>query len=110
MKQYARVFRYLLAYKGKIILYFFFIFLSIVFSIVSIGMVMPFLQLIFIGESPVIKATSNNPLIQYLNDFLFNSVRDHGKIYTMGLICLLIVGFVRLKNLFLYLSYSILIP
>ncbi len=52
MKQYSRIFGYLGAYKGKIVLYFLFTLLSIVFSIVSIGMLMPFLQLIFTNPRP----------------------------------------------------------
>jgi len=42
MKKYARVFKYINAYKGSIALYVLFIILSILFSIISIGMLMPF--------------------------------------------------------------------
>ncbi|MEO7984812.1 MAG: ABC transporter ATP-binding protein, partial [Bacteroidota bacterium] len=68
MKQYARIFDYLKVYKGKIVLYFLFTLLSIVFSIVSIGMLMPFLQLIFTGSNTAITSTSNNPIIKSVND------------------------------------------
>ena len=110
MKQYARIFQYLGAYKGKIVLYFLFTLLSILFSIVSIGMLMPFLQLIFTGSQTPITAGSNNPVIQSVNDFLYNSTKTNGKIATLGLICLLMVSFIILKNIFLYLSYYILNP
>lgn len=109
MKQYSRIFQYLGAYKGKIILYFLFTLLSILFSIVSIGMLMPFLQLIFLGGKGVTSA-SNNPVIQFINDFLNRSVEASGKIPTLGYICLLMLVFILLKNLFLYLSYYILNP
>ena len=105
MKQYSRIFQYLGAYKGKIFLYFLSTLLSIVFSIVSIGMLMPFLQLIF-----TLVAESSNPVIQWVNDFLNNSVLTRGKIATLGLICLLMVSFIALKNVFLYLSYYVLNP
>ena len=109
MKQYSRIFQYLRAYKGKIVLYFLFILLSILFSIVSIAMLMPFLQLIFTGTGSFGKA-SGNPLIQSVNDFLSDSIETRGKIPTLGFICLLMTAFIILKNLFLYLSYYILNP
>ena len=116
MKQYSRIFRYLGDYKAKIVLYFFFTLLSIVFSIVSIGMLMPFLQLIFTDPRPecmncgVLKTASDNVLIRYINDSIASSISKHNKIYTLGLICLLMVSFIILKNLFLYLSYYVLNP
>jgi subfamily B ATP-binding cassette protein MsbA len=116
MKQYSRIFKYLGAYKGKIFLYFLFTLLSIIFSIVSIGMLMPFLQLIFTDPRPEclscggIGKVSGNPLIQSINDYLNNSINSRGKIPTLGIICFLMVGFIILKNLFLYLSYYILNP
>lgn len=110
MKQYSRIFQYLGAYKSKILLYFLFTLLSIVFSIVSIGMLMPFLQLIFTGDQAALVAESSNPMIQRVNEFLGNSVLARGKVATLGLICLLMVSFIILKNLFLYLSYYVLNP
>ncbi len=109
MKQYSRIFQYLGAYRGKIFLYFLFTLLSIIFSIVSIGMLMPFLQLIFLGGQGI-TTTSSNPAIQYVNDFLNDSVNSRGKITTLGFICILMVSFILLKNLFLYLSYYVLNP
>ncbi|MBL7730722.1 MAG: ABC transporter ATP-binding protein [Chitinophagaceae bacterium] len=108
MKQYSRIFRYLGAYKGKIVLYFLFTLLSILFSIISIGMLMPFLQLIFTGEAGI--KSSNNIIIQSVNDFLNNSLDKRGKVPTLGFICILMMVFIVLKNIFLYLSYYILNP
>ncbi|HEV7782698.1 MAG TPA: ABC transporter ATP-binding protein [Chitinophagaceae bacterium] len=108
MKQYSRIFQYLKAYKGKIILYFLFTLLSILFSIVSIGMLTPFLQLIFVGNKAPDPA--GNAVIQYINDFFIDMKHRKGPIYALGFICLLMVGFIILKNLFLYLSYYVLNP
>ncbi len=108
MKQYSRIIRYLGAYKKSIVLYFFFILLSIVFSIVSMGMLMPFLQLIFTGESMVNK--SGNPVIQFINEILSESLVTQGKEKTLGIICVMVMGFIILKNLFLYLSLVVLNP
>ncbi len=73
-------------------------------------MLMPFLQLIFLGGKTGITTTSSNAFIQSVNDFLNNSVETKGKGTTLGIICLLMVSFIMLKNLFLYLSYYILNP
>lgn len=109
MKQYARIFRYLRGYRSKITLYFLFILLSILFSIVSMGMLMPFLQLIFTGEGMVNK--SDNFIIRFINDLLSASLaQPDGKVRTLGLICLLIIGFIIFKNFFLYLSFRVLNP
>jgi subfamily B ATP-binding cassette protein MsbA len=109
MKQYSRIFGYLGQHKGKVALYFLFTLLSIVFSIVSIGMLMPFLQLIFLGDRGV-TISGKNPVVRFINDFLSNSIQTRGNIQTLGYICLLMVSFIILKNLFLYLSYYILNP
>lgn len=108
MKQYARIFGYLGAYKGKIVLYFVFIILSILFSIVSMGMLMPFLQLIFTGKG--MTNDSNNVMIQGINDLLTNSLNKRGPVSTLAFICVLMISFVILKNFFLYLSYVVLNP
>ena len=108
MKQYARIFGYLGAYKGKIVLYFVFIILSILFSIVSMGMLMPFLQLIFTGKG--MTNDSNNVMIQGINDLLTNSLNKRGPVSTLAFICVLMICFVILKNFFLYLSYVVLNP
>lgn len=116
MKKYSRIFKYLGRYKNKAFLYFLFILLSIVFSIVSVGMLMPFLELIFNNPRPEcmdcssLAKASNNPVVQSIRSFLMNSITAKGKIPTLGFICILIVFFILLKNLFLYLAYYTLNP
>ena len=115
MKKYSRIFGYLGNYKSGIFLYFLFIILSVVFSIVSVGMLMPFLELIFNGDNSMTKQ-SNNPVIKYIRDALTDSInrdqvnRTDGLLRTLGLICIIIVVAIFLKNLFLYLSYYVLNP
>lgn len=110
MKQYSRIFGYLRQYKLNIVLYFLFTFLSIIFSIVSLGMLMPFLQLIFLGKSQAILGESGNPIIEFVNSQLALSISRNGLVPTLTYICLLMLGFIIFKNLFLYLSYYILNP
>lgn len=103
-------------FRGKIVLYFLFTVLSVIFSIISIGMLGPFLQVIFTDSRPEcvdcnqLGKSSSNFLIQSINDFLNQSLATNGKITTLAFICIFLVSFVILKNLFIYLSYYVLNP
>jgi subfamily B ATP-binding cassette protein MsbA len=113
MKKYARIFAYLKNYIPQIILYFLFTVLSIIFSIVSIGMLIPFLELIFNTGSSTLGALtqqSGNPVVSFVRNILVNSVEHSGKLNTLLLICVFIVVSIFLKNLFLYLSSYVLNP
>lgn len=113
MKKYSRILKHLQQYKGRIFLYLLFIILSIVFSIVSVGMLMPFLELIFNTDKANIGGLmkpSDNPVIQGIREFLINTIQNHGKLQTLGMICILIIISIFLKNLFLYLALYVLTP
>ncbi|NTS39702.1 ABC transporter ATP-binding protein [Flavisolibacter sp. BT320] len=114
MKKYARVFTYLSQYKGEAVLYIVFILLSIVFSLVSFGMLLPFLEMIFngnqLGEGGGMLGNSSNPVVNYIRNFLTDSIQQRGSIPTLGIICILIIVSIFFKNLFLYLAYYILNP
>ena len=118
MKKYSRIFNYLRVYKGQIVLYFLFIVLSIVFSIVSLGMLMPFLELIFKGDQSGVAGLTeqtSNPVVQYIRSFLMENIQKNGggipgKLATLGIICLMIIASIFFKNIFLYLSFYILNP
>lgn len=119
MKQYARIFQYLNAYKGQVVLYFLCTILSILFSIVSLGMLMPFLELIFYGEqsstTSLLVQGSSNPVVDAIRNFLLGTMKTAGggitgKIAVLGWICVLIIISILFKNLFLYLSLYILNP
>ena len=113
MKKYARVFKYIRQFKSEAFLYILFIVLSIVFSLFSLGLLFPFLEMIFNGDKPGnsgFTGSSNNPVVIYIRDVLRNSIDTRGKASTLALICVLIVVSVFLKNLFLYLAYYVLNP
>ncbi|MCC7378000.1 MAG: ABC transporter ATP-binding protein [Chitinophagaceae bacterium] len=114
MKKYARLFSYLGAYKINIGLYFLFIILAIVFSIVSIGSLPFFLDLIFTkGKADIIKpevVNSSQDFIQYISFYLQELVKINGKIFVLAVICIMVLIAVFFKNLFTYLSYYVLAP
>lgn len=113
MRKYARIFDYLRQYRGQILLYSCFILLSTVFSIVSIGMLMPFFELIFLGRSKVGQMAGSTSGV----DTLLTRIMDAGRnltgnqpFYLLILICGFMLLSIILKNLFLYLAYYILNP
>ncbi len=114
MKKYARLFRYLAAYKTNIALYFLFIILAIVFSVASLGSLPFFLDLIFNkGKADLVKPeviSSSQDIINFISYHLQELMKEKGKIYVLALICILVLIAVFLKNLFTYLSYYILAP
>lgn len=114
MKKYARLIKYLKVYKANIALYFLFILLSIVFSIISIGALPFFLKIIFDKNAVAIvkpeHVTSSAELIDYIGFYLKQLSEQHGAMYTVALICILVIVSVFFKNLFTYLSYYILAP
>ncbi|MBK8710937.1 MAG: ABC transporter ATP-binding protein [Niastella sp.] len=106
MRRFSRVFKYLGFYKLEIARYFITIILSIVFSILSLGMLLPFLQLIFGVQGGMIQAgkATSNPLLNWVNEQL-NALMSRGDaIYALSTVCILIIITIFLKNLFLYLS------
>ncbi|MBS1731427.1 MAG: ABC transporter ATP-binding protein [Bacteroidetes bacterium] len=112
MKQYARIFKYLTSFKPSLFLYILFTLLSIAFSIISVGMLMPFLDLIFsTGEknSSLLNQTTN-PIILFVREQLIHIINMNGKIMALGVICIIIIIAIFFKNFFLYLSYYILNP
>ena len=110
MKKYSRIFNYLRHYKGKIVLYFLNTLLSIVFSIVSFGMLSPFFDLIFNGSSSQFQKKADNPAMEYLRNIMVSQVEHVTPVGALAIICSIIVVSILLKNIFLYLSYYILNP
>src|SRR5215212_10131163 len=107
MKKYARVFKYISQYKSEAFLYILFIILSIIFSLVSLGMLFPFLEMIFNGDKPGnsgLTANSTNSTVVFIRNLLADSINTRGKVVTLAFICSFIVVSVFLKNLFLYLA------
>jgi subfamily B ATP-binding cassette protein MsbA len=114
MKQFQRIFKYLRDYKGKIVLYFLCILLSIVFSMVSLAMLAPFLNLLFGKETGALvkpeSILSATDLLDYLKYQINSLINEQGPETALGFICIIIISAILLKNVFLYLSYRILAP
>jgi subfamily B ATP-binding cassette protein MsbA len=116
MKKFIRIISYIREYKAYMGWYSLFITLSIVFGLFSLGMLMPFMDLIF-GKTELIgavkTATAGNGssnIKDLVYGFLQQSIAAHGKVQALGWICLFIIVTILLKNIFLYLSFYFLAP
>jgi len=113
MKKYARVFKYISEYKSEAFLYILFIVLSIIFSLISLGMLFPFLEMLFNGDKGVsgLVSSSDSTAVRFVRKTLVNSINSpRGKAGTLGWICIFIIISIFLKNMFLYLAYRVLNP
>jgi len=108
MKRYSRIFKYIGQYQGEIFWYCLFIILSIYFSIISLGMLMPFLDLIF-KNTPAVTIPSN-PIGKLLYGILSGLTQTDDKIKLLGFVCIIITVAILLKNAFLVLANYILNP
>lgn len=114
MKRFSTILKHLRDQKGKIALYVVFNVLSILFSLVSLAMLAPFLQLLFGKEAPTTELPafnlSANYLLAFLKYHLSQLIILHSKVYALGAICIIIIISIFFKNLFTYLSYRTLAP
>jgi ATP-binding cassette, subfamily B, bacterial MsbA len=114
MKKLSRIFKYVSKFRSKLVVYLLCTILSTVFSLVSIGMLAPFMQLIFVDPAPGQAAhntiTSSNAVGGYLNNLIVNIINTQGKLAAVLAICIFIITATVLKNIFLYCSYLISAP
>ncbi|MBN8696682.1 MAG: ABC transporter ATP-binding protein [Bacteroidetes bacterium] len=94
--------------------------LSVVFSVFSIAMLFPFLQVLFsennskldeiIAKGKPVFQFSTNGILDSINYMLAHSTIEHGKTHVLSLICVFIIVTILLKNLFRYLAMYSLAP
>lgn len=114
MKNFSRIFYYLKDSKGYIALYFLFNVLAIVFSLFSLAMLAPFLQLLF-GMEKLVEAKpavgfNATAILANLKYLISELIREHSAVYALGFICLLVITAIFFKNLFTYLALRTMSP
>ncbi len=114
MKRFATILKYLKDQKQNIVLYFVFNLLSILFSLISLAMLAPFLQLLF-GKEQLLKQPpalrfSAASVTSYLKYVLGVLIQHHNKVYALAAICVIVMLSIFFKNIFLYFSYRVLAP
>ena len=107
MNKFFRIFKYIHIPKNKLALYTLYTLLATIFSLLSIGMLSPFLNLIFNADNatPTLQSNSIGKLKDYLQEII-----NKDKLTGLAVICVIIVVATLLKNLFLYLSFYISTP
>ena len=107
MKTFRRFFKYLRPYIKPLMLANFFMLLFVLFSLFSIGLIMPFIDLLF-NQAPVEFVHKDNISILDLREFLSYKLSEIVSQYTKSelviYLCVLMVIVFFLKNLFSYLQ------
>ena len=115
MKRFSTILRHLRDQKSNIGLYFICILFSIVFSLVSLAGIGPFLRMLF-GDQPGAHqpepafSFSASSLSNYFQYRISHIIENKGKGYALGLICIAVIIAIFLKNVFIYLSYRVMAP
>lgn len=115
MNKFASIFKYIKHKKTDFILYLFFNVLSVIFSVLSLGAIGPFMKLLFKKEGLAIK----KPVFQFSSKGIYNEVnywlsqvmeKPGGGQKALIYLCLVVLVSVFFKNLFLYLGARVLVP
>src|SRR5215213_6058293 len=111
MKSLRSIFRYISKYPKLIFAYFSFNILSSLFSVISLALLSPFLLLIFKKQDTLIVSSDADSFLARINPVnkfkaeLYDIINSpNGDIKALGVICLVILIAIILKNLFVYLS------
>jgi ATP-binding cassette, subfamily B, bacterial MsbA len=114
MKSLRIIFQYISKYPALVAFYFFLNLLSAFFSLISLALLAPFLSLIFgIQENNKLLSSRfsiggvTDSFYEYLSQLL---TTDSGKVKALGIICVILLTAILLKNIFLYLSMYVLAP
>ncbi len=117
MKRFERILFYLRSQQKNIVLYVVFNLLSIVFSLISLVMLAPFLGLLFAKEKlitskPTLSFTTDgaDAILAHLKYYLSMLIQEKGEVYALGAICIIIIISIFFKNAFTYLSFRVLAP
>jgi ABC-type multidrug transport system fused ATPase/permease subunit len=108
MKRFTRLWRYIAEYKGSLALYFLCSVLAAASAVVSIGLLIPILQVLFYAQ-PVGNGKPAGFEAQLLG-FAQQVTGTKDTLSILGVICVIVVVFTVLKNLFSFLAISILLP
>ncbi|RYY50148.1 MAG: ABC transporter ATP-binding protein [Chitinophagaceae bacterium] len=113
MKSLKTIFRYIRNYPSLIMAYFSFNILSVIFSVVSLGLLAPFLMLIF-KQGDVLKAVGAgktfNPIDRFKSYVSAMIEEPGGAVRALIMICVIIFIAILLKNFFAYMSMYYLNP
>lgn len=108
MKSFFRILKYIQIPRGKLVLYLFYTMVATLFSLMSINLLSPFMDLVFKQGDAAMEI--NSKAIGPLKGFFQNIISGYGKLFALGVVCAVIVLATVLKNFFNYLSLSVSTP
>ncbi len=114
MSNFSRIVRYLRPYRSLAVMNFVFNALSAVFSLFSVVMVIPLLQIIFNQvpeetQRPVLTANANS-ILQFIKYILSTEKRLSGPATALLEVCMALIVIIFLKNFFRYMALRVLSP
>ena len=111
---FLKVLKYIKPYYSYVGLNIFSNILSVVFSLFSLTMVIPFLGILFGTQEKVLQASpltfSADSIKENFYFFISKTVEEAGKVEALMMICILVLSMFFLKNLFRYLALYFLTP
>ena len=107
MNNFLRIFRYIHIPRRKLALYVLFTLLGTLFSLLSIGMLGPFMNILFGADTP--NLPQRGGMVEAAKHYVESLARTD-KSKALALVCLIIASSTLLKNIFLYLSLYISTP
>jgi ATP-binding cassette, subfamily B, bacterial MsbA len=114
MKNFLKIIQYILPYKGKVGLNVGFNLLSVIFSLFSITMAIPFLGILFQMQEMVHEkvplSLSLNALMHNFNYYISRLIENYGSFYALVLIGVVVVVTSLLKNGLKYMAMYFLTP
>jgi subfamily B ATP-binding cassette protein MsbA len=114
MKNLFQVLKYIRSYPGYAALNILFNVLSVIFSLFSLTMIIPFLQLLFDKTKLVYTvpefAWNTDALVEYFNFYISQIIIERGEINALMFISVMVVVLFLLKNLTRYLAMFYLAP
>ena len=115
MKGLKTIFKYIKKYPGLVASYFTFNILSAIFGVISLGLLSPFLMLIFKQGDAFQAITKSgffnkiNP-VNYFKEWLYRLVDTGQSVKALFVICLVVLASILLKNICAYMSMYFLNP
>ncbi len=114
MKKLPLLIKYLKPYKTNTVFNIIFNILGIVFSMFSLGMIIPFLNILF-KKVPLVNVKpafhySVNSLLDYFNYYMSQMIQQNGESKALGMVCIMVVFVFLLKNFFKWLAIYFLSP
>jgi subfamily B ATP-binding cassette protein MsbA len=102
MKKLHRIIAYIFPYWGSLIANLFFNLMAIVFSLFSLALLIPFLNLLFginklVTQKPVLTMNTRS-VLEYLNYYISQIIQHQGKLQALVFICVIILTSFFFKN------------